>query len=296
MTTTAIATTDTSSATVAQANSAANSDAHLISLWLTNHRSASTRKAYASDAAKFMAFVNAKPLRQVSVADVIEFGASLTSLAPASQKRTVNSVKSLLSFGERVGYLPINVGAVVETVAVKDTLAERILEESDVLRMIALASHKDAVLLRTLYASAGRVSEVSGLCWRDVMANGDGGQVVLYGKGGKTRSVLLSKATYKALLSLRNGADASSPVFISQKGSALSVTQIWRIVASCAKKAGIEGNVSPHWLRHSHASHALDRGASVALVRDTLGHASIATTSRYLHAKPSDSSALHLAV
>jgi integrase/recombinase XerD len=295
MTTTAIATTDTSSATVAQA-SAANSDAHLISLWLQNHRSASTRKAYAGDVAKFLTFVDDKPLRQVTVGDVIEFGASLTTLAPASQKRTVNSVKSLLSFGERVGYLPVNVGAVVETVAVKDTLAERIIEESDVLRMIALASHKDAVLLRTLYASAGRVSEVSGLRWRDVMANGDGGQVVLYGKGGKTRSVLLSKATYKALLTLRNGADASSPVFVSQKGSALSVTQIWRIVASCAKKAGIEGRVSPHWLRHSHASHALDRGASVALVRDTLGHASIATTSRYLHAKPQDSSALHLAV
>ena len=293
MTTTAIASTDTS--TVAQA-SAANSDAHLISLWLTNHRSAATRKAYASDAAKFVAFVNAKPLRQVTVGDVIEFGDSLTTLAPASQKRTVNSVKSLLSFGERVGYLPVNVGAVVETVAVKDTLAERILEESDVLRMIALASHKDAVLLRTLYASAGRVSEVSGLLWRDVMANGDGGQVVLYGKGGKTRSVLLSKTTFRALLTLRNGADASQPVFKSQKGSALSVTQIWRIVASAAKKAGIEGNVSPHWLRHSHASHALDRGASVALVRDTLGHSSIATTSKYLHARPQDSSALHLAV
>ena len=292
--TTTIASTDTT--TVAQANSAANSDTHLIGLWIANHRSASTRKAYQCDAAKFVAFVNAKPLRQVTVGDVIEFGQSLTTLAPASQKRTVNSVKSLLSFGERVGYLPINVGAVVETVAVKDTLAERILEESDVLRMIALASHKDAVLLRTLYASAGRVSEVSGLLWRDVITNGDGGQVVLYGKGGKTRSVLLSKATYRALLTLRNGADASSPVFKSQKGSALSVTQIWRIVASAAKKAGIEGRVSPHWLRHSHASHALDRGASVALVRDTLGHSSIATTSKYLHARPQDSSALHLAV
>ena len=292
--TTTIASTDTT--TVAQANSAANSDTHLIGLWIANHRSASTRKAYQCDAAKFVAFVNAKPLRQVTVGDVIEFGQSLTTLAPASQKRTVNSVKSLLSFGERVGYLPVNVGAVVETVAVKDTLAERILEESDVLRMIALASHKDAVLLRTLYASAGRVSEVSGLLWRDVITNGDGGQVVLYGKGGKTRSVLLSKATYRALLTLRNGADASSPVFKSQKGSALSVTQIWRIVASAAKKAGIEGRVSPHWLRHSHASHALDRGASVALVRDTLGHSSIATTSKYLHARPQDSSALHLAV
>jgi integrase/recombinase XerD len=74
------------------------------------------------------------------------------------------------------------------------------------------------------------------------------------------------------------------------------VTQIWRIVAKAAQRAGIEGNVSPHWFRHSHASHALTRGASVALVRDTLGHESLTTTSKYLHAKPTDSSSLHLAV
>ena len=63
-----------------------------------------------------------------------------------------------------------------------------------------------------------------------------------------------------------------------------------------AHRAGIVGNVSPHWLRHSHASHALDRGASVALVRDTLGHSSLAVTSMYTHAKPNESSALHLGI
>ncbi len=275
---------------------AANNDGHLISLWLQNHRSAATRKAYASDVAKFMFFVGAKPLRQVTVGDVIEFGQSLTTLAPASQKRTVNAIKSMLSFGERVGYLPANVGAVVETVAVKNVLAERILREKDVLRMIALASHKDAVLLLFLYATAARVSEVTTLRWRDIIASGNAGLVVLYGKGGKTRSVKLKKDTYDTLLTLRNNADAGSPVFVSQKGSALSTVQIWRIVASAAKKAGIEGNVSPHWLRHSHASHALERGATVALVRDTLGHESESTTSKYLHANPQDSSGLYLVV
>ena len=59
-------------------------------------------------------------------------------------------------------------------------------------------------------------------------------------------------------------------------------------------RAGITGNVSAHWLRHSHASHAIDRGANIAVVRDTLGHSSLAITSRYTHAKPSDSSSLHL--
>ncbi|MBU4356156.1 MAG: tyrosine-type recombinase/integrase, partial [Proteobacteria bacterium] len=63
-----------------------------------------------------------------------------------------------------------------------------------------------------------------------------------------------------------------------------------------AIRAGIEGAVSPHWLRHAHASHALDRGAPIHLVQATLGHASVATTGKYLHARPDDSSARYLGV
>jgi integrase/recombinase XerD len=67
-------------------------------------------------------------------------------------------------------------------------------------------------------------------------------------------------------------------------------------VVATADHAGIQGKVSPHWLRHSHASHALERGTPIHLVQETLGHASIATTGGYLHVRPTDSSALHLPV
>jgi site-specific recombinase XerD len=61
-------------------------------------------------------------------------------------------------------------------------------------------------------------------------------------------------------------------------------------VKQAGKRAGLEASVSPHWLRHAHASHALDRGAPIHLVQATLGHASISTTGRYLHARPKESS------
>jgi integrase/recombinase XerD len=61
-----------------------------------------------------------------------------------------------------------------------------------------------------------------------------------------------------------------------------------------AAKAGISEPVSPHWLRHAHGSHAIDRGASLAEVQNTLGHGNIATTSGYLHARPDSSSGLKL--
>lgn len=68
---------------------------------------------------------------------------------------------------------------------------------------------------------------------------------------------------------------------------------IIRIVRRAAERAELEAGskVSPHWLRHAHATHALERGAPIHLVQATLGHASVATTGRYLHARPTDSSA-----
>ena len=94
----------------------------------------------------------------------------------------------------------------------------------------------------------------------------------------------------------------SSPVSVSTRsrksknglGGHLEVSQVNRIVANAAKNAGIEHPVSPHWLRHAHASHAHARKTDLALIRDTLRHSSIATTGRYLHARTNDSSALHL--
>ena len=61
-----------------------------------------------------------------------------------------------------------------------------------------------------------------------------------------------------------------------------------------AAEARIDPRFSAHWLRHAHASHAIDRGAPMPVVQATLGHGNIAVTSRYLHARPGDSSGLHL--
>jgi len=85
-------------------------------------------------------------------------------------------------------------------------------------------------------------------------------------------------------------------VFFSRQGGHLTPSQVLKIVATAGKRAEVEAKVSPHWLRHSHASPALNRGVPIYLVQATLGHSSIETTGRYLHANPADSSGLHLPV
>ncbi len=115
----------------------------------------------------------------------------------------------------------------------------------------------------------------------------------MFGKGGHTRHILLSQGTWEVLRAIRGDADEDHPLFLSRTGGGLSVRQVQYIVRQAARRADVEKNVSPHWMRHAHASHALDRGAAVHLVQAT---SSVATTGRYLHARPTESSSRYLAI
>jgi site-specific recombinase XerD len=109
--------------------------------------------------------------------------------------------------------------------------------------------------------------------------------------------VLLPASLWRELTILRGDAPDEAPVFRSREGGAsgrLSPSQVHRVVKAAARRAGLSGAVSAHWLRHAHASHALDRGAPLHLVQATLGHADLKTTGRYTHARPTESSATYL--
>ena len=205
-------------------------------------------------------------------------------------------MKSLLSFGHEIGYLPFNVGVAVKLRPNRDSLAQRILEESEVAKLIEAAPDgRDRVLLKLLYISGARVGELCGLKWCDAIARTEGGQITVFGKRGKTRTILLKPKSWAQLMAIRGDAGPVDAMFASRKGGGhLDTSQVRRIVYAAAKKAGLEQKVSPHWMRHAHASHALDRSAPIHLVQVTLGHASVSTTGRYLHARPTDSSSFYL--
>lgn len=275
----------------------ADSDDHLVAMWIAKHASPHTRRNYRMQAGRFRAFV-AKPIRLVRIGDVQAFATSLQELAPATRATAIGAVKSLLTFGQEVGFLPFNVGKAVKAPPVKNRLAERIMSVADVIRMVSLVEGpRDRAFLTLLYGGGLRVSEACGLRWKDLAARDDAGQATVFGKGGKTRVVLLSPNTWRTLLAQRSEADPEGPVFRSRKkGACITTRQADRIVGAAAERAGLSPEISAHWLRHAHASHALDRGAPIHLVQATLGHASVATTGRYVHARPSESSARFLGV
>jgi len=264
-----------------------------------------TVKAYLRDVSGFLRFV-AKPIHRVTQADVASWATAIQAKSLSTQRRMIGAVKSLYTYANRGGYLAAH-GWLNPTVNLhlpeeSQQLAAKILPEEDVVGLIVKTERpRDRALLSLLYAGGLRVSEAVGLKWKDLypatgeaVTKGIAGYSNVYRKGGKTEPVGLPAKTWELIQSLRGQAKDTEPVFRSYGNRQLTTSGVWRIVRAAAKRAGISKPVSPHWLRHCCASHSLDRGASVALVKEHLGHSTVAVTSRYIHAKPSSSAATYL--
>lgn len=290
----------------------AEAERDLITLWLRKQHSHLTRRSYHSAILDFLTFTGGKPLPEVTLTDLLTYKESLAEFADATVARILASLKSFFTFAQQT--LPttflVNVGAALPVPKPREQRARRILSEEEVVQMIATEKHpRNNLLLKFLYNAAPRISEVCGLPtppgeppdpahglrWRDLQerplqSGVVTGQVTFYGKGQKTRSVLLKAGLWKELVAWRRGAPAGAPVFVSRKqGGPLQHSQVHAIVKAAAIRIGIdvtERPVSPHWWRHAAASHALDRGAPLSLVKEILGHESIETTGVYTHARP----------
>lgn len=265
----------------------ANTDGQAINIWL-HGKAKHSQRAYGLDIARLCSFVQ-KPIPVITLQDLQQFADSLT-VAPASKKRTLAAVKSLLTFCFKIGYCQFNVGAALAIRKPKNTLAERILPHEDVTRIIEREDDpRNHAMLRFLYETGCRVAELCGVKWLDIQPRDNGlAQVTIYGKGDKTRHVLISKRLFKVLTKLRGESAIDTPVFPSRSGKPLDQPAVFRVMRAAAKRAGIEQAVSPHWFRHAAASHALDNGCPISLVKEQLGHSSLEVTSVYVHARPSD--------
>lgn len=278
--------------------SAPDPDAALIDLFL-HGRCENTRSAYKRDIAQFRKVVTA-PLRAISLAELQGYADTLESsgMSASTRHRKITAIRSLLKFSHAVGYTPFDVGRPLRLPKFQDRLSERILSEADVQRLIGLEENeRNRSILVALYGLGCRASELCRLSVRDCHARGDGtGNVTLFGKGGKTNTVFAPASLWSVIEPLLHGQSETTAVFRSRRGSRLRRETVTRIVAAAAKRAGISKSVSAHWMRHAHASHAIDRGSPLSLVTAQLSHSSCAVTSRYVHARSGDSSSRYLAL
>ncbi|MEM7008574.1 MAG: site-specific tyrosine recombinase XerD, partial [Thermodesulfobacteriota bacterium] len=147
---------------------------------------------------------------------------------------------------------------------------------------------RDLAMLEVLYATGIRVSELIGLKLNDV--NFEMGFVIVYGKGSKERIVPIGeKAQEKLKIYMENsrpvllkGKDAKE-LFVTRRGKGMSRQGFWKLIKNYALKSGITKDISPHTLRHSFATHLLERGADLRTIQIMLGHSDISTTQIYTH-------------
>jgi site-specific recombinase XerD len=280
--------------------------------WLMSLRSGHTAAAYAQALGQrawpVFAAIDKGTVRAIGPAEAAQIREHLLKrYSPATVNQTMAALSSLWRELARRGMVDQNPWRDMR-VPLRMDLAEKILTEDEVRRLILAASPgRDRTLLRLLYATGARVSEVAakpdprrpgvrlGLYWRDVRPRpGGGAAITLFGKRGKTRTVSIGPNLARHLYALSRTHPLDRPVFVSRSGAPMSRFDIYKLVARCARRAGIDRPVSPHWLRHAHAAHALARGAPINLVQATLGHAWLSTTGIYTKIEPGEGSGAYL--
>lgn len=263
-----------------------------------------TRLAYGADLARFSSWLANQGVRrpdEVRGVDVARYlAARVGKVSARTRARNLAAIRMFFRFLVAEGRLDENPVDAIDRPQVFRRLPGQ-LSPQEVERLLASPDPstplgcRDRALLEVLYATGARASEVSGLRPEDVDLRIACARC--FGKGSKERIVPLGSKAVAALNAwlllrtsfVRRRAPADR-IFISRRGTPLSRRDIWSRVRYHARRAGLQGRVYPHLLRHSFATHLLANGADLRYVQEFLGHASVSTTQIYTHV---DRSRLH---
>jgi integrase/recombinase XerD len=207
------------------------------------------------------------------------------------------AISSLYSQLVISGYVTKNPSASLKSEKVPDKMRSKILDFDQIERIIQSEPIlRNKILLIILYYSGVRITEALNLKQSSFRTSKDEGAfMTVVGKGTKVRTIYIPKDIFIQIKEYLSHADLNPDDFIFQsENKHISRMQAWRIVKQAAVRAKINPLPSPHWFRHSSATHAIENGAPIHVVQHSLGHSSIQTTSHYLHASPTTSNANYL--
>ncbi len=274
-----------------------------ISLFLTHVRvekglSANTVAAYRRDLAKFNTFAQKRKLmlETISRDDLVDFLAGMyrEKLESRTVARHLVTMRNFFRFAQVQELITADPSLNLESPKVRRTLpgylkleeVDRLLAQPDAKTPLGL---RDRAMLEVLYSTGLRVSELIGLRVTDLDAKV--GCIRCIGKGDKERIVpagrkalgMVEKYLRDARPKLLRQGAASQALFVNRRGDPLSRVGVWKILSAYGRRAGLRVALTPHMLRHSFATHLLERGADLRSVQLMLGHADISTTQIYTH-------------
>lgn len=275
-------------------------EAFLHHLEVVEDRSPHTIRAYWNDLGQVVEGLEQAGVAAARDVDLLALrrylaGLKDARLAPATVARRISAIRSFFRWMGREGRVEGNPAEGLRTPRLPRSLP-RVLTSAEVERLLESGEDddeldwqglRDRALLETLYSTGARVAEAAGLDRPDLDL--DGGTVRLRGKGRKERLGALGRpcvaalsAYFEATRSERRRRDPRA-VFLNRWGERLSNRGIARVLRRHVVRAGLPAEVHPHTLRHSFATHLLERGANLREVQELLGHESVSTTQIYTH-------------
>ncbi len=265
----------------------------LVHLQGEKNASPHTVKNYSIDLYEFLSLVLGKKIHEVDHLDIRKFLAHLKEkgFSKSTISRKLACLRSFFKFLTRESVVPANPAAGIATPKREKKLpvfleVQEVENLLDAVSGTKLAEKRDRALLETLYSSGIRVSELVGLNIED--ADTLGGVLKIRGKGKKERMVPIGKKAQETLQDYLEGRNhelrkPNGALFLNKSGTRLTDRSVRRVLLKYARKASLTKRLSPHMLRHSFATHLLDRGADLRSVQELLGHESLSTTQIYTH-------------
>jgi site-specific recombinase XerD len=243
-------------------------------VWLRRNSDPQKIMVYWGDFSKARLDTNVD-VRPVFITDYFSFINSMKPYKPKTTHRIISTMSSFYRFLYSQGVITANPMTGIERPKIKDQEL-RYLKHSQVLRLIAsIDDDRDRLIVRTIYASGVRVSELCGINIEDIDFEDE--TIKVRGKGGKIRIVFVDHETLEEI-SLFIGNRIVGPLFLGQQGHHISPRSVQHIF----KKYAPQG-ITPHKIRHSYASELYRRSKNLRVVQENLGHTSIKTTEIYLH-------------
>jgi integrase/recombinase XerD len=258
---------------------------------------ANTIEAYRRDLGEFLEHLARASLSMEKITrdDLRRFleGLYQRGLSGRSVARHLAAVRHFYAYLMKDGRVNANPARELDSPRLGETLpkylsndeVESLLAQPDGTTPLSL---RDRAMLELLYATGMRVSELIRVCWADFEPNL--GVIRCRGKGGKERLIPVGKSALAAVEAyLRDGRSKLIRVpdmpylFLNRRGQSLSRVGFWKVLRRYARAAGIRAPLSPHTLRHSFATHLLERGADLRSIQIMLGHSNISTTQVYTH-------------
>jgi integrase/recombinase XerD len=268
-------------------------ETRLISSFLSQ-KTPNTQKAYETDLRSFFEFyLNVSlTIKDITDTHISVFLKENEHLKKSTLARKKAAISAFLKYCFKKKYLDHNPAELLDPIHVPEQTQNRVLDHEDIMMMLEREKNeRNNVMIRLLYKTGIRAGELNKLKFIDIKKRSDIYFLNVMGKGQKPRSIRIDIDTANKLKSLKNSEDMSEYIFKSKNfKTSLSIQAICKIIKAAAKRIGLGDEVSTHWLRHSHATKALDNGVDLRVIQNTLGHDSILTTTKYTRVSPLKSS------